>query len=322
MNLSRWISELEGRKIAVIGDLILDEFIWGSVRRISPEAPVPVVEVDRESTRLGGAANVAVNLVSLGAEPLLVGILGNDSASNSFCENLESHKISRDGLVFDPSRLTTVKSRIIAHQQQVCRTDREDRSPISSAVRTEVAEQAGRAISESDAVILSDYSKGILAEGTARMLIERARSSGRFLAVDPKLRDFAAYRGATVITPNKKETEAASGIPLESFSDLRRAARRLLETAESKALLVTLGEAGMALFEGDQVFEIETAAREVFDVTGAGDTVIAVFTLAAAAGAPLYEAALLANHAAGVVVGKVGTAAVYPEDLKRSLGDA
>ncbi len=319
MNLPRWISKFEGRKIAIIGDLILDEFIWGSVRRISPEAPVPVVEVDRESTRLGGAANVAVNLVSLGATPMLVGILGNDSASSSFCENLESHKITRDGLVFDPSRLTTVKSRIIAHQQQVCRTDREDRSPIPKAVRAEVLERASRAIAKADAVILSDYSKGILAEGTAQLLIERARSNESFLAVDPKLRDFAAYRGATVITPNKKETETASGITLESPSDLRRAARKLLEASESKALLVTLGKAGMALFEGDQVFEIETVAREVYDVTGAGDTVIAVFTLAAAAGAPLYEAALLANHAAGVVVGKIGTAAVYPEDLRRSL---
>lgn len=319
MNLSRWISKFEGRKIAIIGDLILDEFIWGSVRRISPEAPVPVVEVDRESTRLGGAANVAVNLVSLGATPMLVGILGNDSASSSFCENLESHKITREGLVFDPSRLTTVKSRIIAHQQQVCRTDREDRSPIPKAVRAEVLERASRAIAKADAVILSDYSKGILAEGTAQLLIERARSNESFLAVDPKLRDFAAYRGATVITPNKKETETASGITLESPSDLRRAARKLLEASESKALLVTLGKAGMALFEGDQVFEIETVAREVYDVTGAGDTVIAVFTLAAAAGAPLYEAALLANHAAGVVVGKIGTAAVYPEDLRRSL---
>lgn len=317
--LEELIQAFPETKIAVIGDLILDQFIWGKVSRISPEAPVPVVEVTRESEHLGGAANVALNLVALGATPLLVGVIGEDSAGELFKANLEGAGIGAEGLVTDSSRRTTVKTRIIAQHQQVCRTDRECRSPLSQEVRWSLLEKAREAVQRADAVIISDYAKGVIDPEQTVQLIRSARELGRFVAVDPKVADYRVYSGASIITPNKHEAELASGIVIDGAVSLEKAAQRILALAQADNLLITRGEDGMSLFEGTQCHHIPTVAREVFDVTGAGDTVIASLTLGAAAGAALPLAALLANHAAGVVVGKLGTATASPSEILDSL---
>lgn len=306
-------------KIAIIGDLILDQFIWGKVSRISPEAPVPVVEVTRESEHLGGAANVALNLVALGAIPLLVGVIGEDPAADLFEANLQRAGIGGEGLVIDPTRRTTVKTRIIAQHQQVCRTDRECRAPLSSAIRQALLQKAREAVQQCDAVIISDYAKGVIDAEHTMQLIQSAKDLGRFVAVDPKVADYRVYRGASIITPNKHEAELASGISIDGPESLEKAAQRILALAQADNLLITRGEDGMSLFEGARCHHIPTVAREVYDVTGAGDTVIANLTLGVAAGAALPLAALLANHAAGVVVGKLGTATASPLEILESL---
>lgn len=313
------VEAFSGRRIAVVGDLILDEFVWGKVERISPEAPVPVVEVVRESVHLGGAANVAANLAALGACPLLVGVVGADEPARRLLEQLERLGIEARGVVTDGGRNTTIKTRIIAHHQQVCRMDRENRAPFPESTFRRLEEAARRAIRESEAVIFSDYAKGVLAPAVTGPLLQLCRREGKFSAVDPKNSDFSLYRRASIVTPNLKEAERASGVLIQDGESLQAAGRRLLETAEADYLLVTRGEEGMTLFDRKEVVHLPTTAREVFDVTGAGDTVVAVLALAVAAGASVPEAAALANHAAGVVVGKLGTAAATVEELVHSL---
>jgi len=317
--LTEIVTRFTGTRIAVVGDLILDEFIWGDVQRISPEAPVPVVEVNRESLLPGGAANVAMNLASLGAEPLVVGLVGDDSAGRRLEDVLEQSGVTAGLLVRDPERLTTVKTRIIAHQQQVCRADRENREAPPPGILSRVRQQARRAIEQSQAVILSDYAKGVFIDSLARDLIHYSLDGGSFVAVDPKKDDFSAYSNASILTPNLKEAERACGFPISDPDSLRKAGIQLMASHGLANLLITMGEKGMALFQEGRFHLIETAAREVYDVTGAGDTVIAVLTLAVAAGADLNEAAHLANHAAGIVVGKVGTATPTPEELLANL---
>jgi len=317
--LEEIVTRFTGTRITVVGDLILDEFIWGDVQRISPEAPVPVVEVNRESLLPGGAANVAMNLASLGAEPLVVGLIGDDSAGRRLEDVLEQSGVTAGFLVRDPERRTTVKTRIIAHQQQVCRTDRENRMTPSPEILSRVRQKARRAIEQSRAVILSDYAKGVFIDSLARDLIRHSLDGGSFVAVDPKKDDFSAYATASILTPNLKEAERACGFPILDPDSLRRAGTELMASHGLASLLITMGEKGMALFQEGSFHLIETAAKEVYDVTGAGDTVIAVLTLAVAAGAALNEAAHLANHAAGIVVGKVGTATPTPEELIKSL---
>jgi D-beta-D-heptose 7-phosphate kinase/D-beta-D-heptose 1-phosphate adenosyltransferase len=310
----------EGKRIVVLGDLMLDEFIWGRVRRISPEAPVPVVEVERHSIALGGAGNVASNLVALGARPLTVGTVGSDSDAERLRDVLAAAGVSSEGLVVDGSRPTTLKTRIIAHNQQVVRADRESRAPVSPEIEQQVILSFSAALDGADAVVVSDYAKGLLTPGVLKGTLSHARQLDRTVCLDPKRRSFANYQPVTVITPNNQEAGEAAGISIEDEASLIEAGRKILREIECRAVLVTRGEEGMTLFtDGGDFTHIETVAREVYDVTGAGDTVIATLTLALAAGATLAEAAVLANHAAGVVVGKVGTAAVTREELLATM---
>ncbi len=306
-------------QIAVVGDLILDTFIWGRVERISPEAPVPVVDVVRETDCLGGAANVARNLAALGARPILIGVVGADSAGRRFQELLEEGGIDGRGVVVDPARCTTTKSRIIAHHQQVCRFDREDRRPPVAALLDQVRGRALQALSDVRGLIISDYAKGMISHGLTRPLIERCGEGGITVAADPKSRDLSLYRGVSVITPNRHEAELAAGVDIVDRESLGRAARVIQERCACRQVLITRGEEGMSLLDGELLHEFPAVAREVFDVTGAGDTVIATFSLALAAGATPAEAAVLSNHAAGVVVGKLGTATLTGEELRRAL---
>jgi len=295
---------------------MLDRFIWGSVHRISPEAPVPVVEIKRESICLGGAANVSANIRSLGGTPLTLGVIGKDLEGRRLKEEFLSLGVPVTALVEDPERTTTVKTRIIAHHQQVCRADREDKAALSRRTRARVVREFRRLLPKVDAVVISDYAKGLISPSFLKETLPNARAAGKIVCVDPKMLDFAAYRPATVITPNISEAERASGVAILSKRDLLRAGRKILRETRIRHLLITRGEQGMALFEDESnVTSIPTQAREVFDVTGAGDTVISTLALGLVSGLSILHAAILSNIAAGIVVGKLGTASVTPEEL-------
>ena len=314
------VSRFCDQPILVVGDLILDHFVWGTVDRISPEAPVPVVKVVKEGFHLGGAANVARNLSVLKAQPLLVGMVGCDEAGERLVQELEREGISGEGLIRVSDRTTTIKTRIIAQQQQVCRTDRESTDPPSDELLAQINDSYLSYLKQARGVIVSDYAKGVLSRVLVPDLIREARQEEKFIGVDPKRSDFSGYRGASLVTPNTKEAERASGVEIVDEASFIEAGQRLLEITTADSLLVTRGEEGMTLFEGQEHAHIPTAAREVFDVTGAGDTVIASLTLAVTAGASVGEAAVLANHAAGVAVGKLGTAAATVDEILASIG--
>ncbi len=314
------LDRFQGRRLIVLGDLMLDEFIWGEVRRISPEAPVPVVEVRRETLQLGGAGNVVTNLLALGAEAIPIGILGEDEAGRRMRALFADEGASVEGLLTVPDRPTTRKTRIVAHSQQMVRADREDRSLISEAIERQILALYLAALPSADAVILSDYDKGLLTPALLQSAIRAARAAGKPICLDPKIRHFSHYRLVDVVTPNQIEAERASGIEITDPASLLQAASRIRDLLDCRHVLITRGELGMSLFDaGGTISHIPTTAREVYDVTGAGDTVIATLTLALAAGAPLLDAAILANLAAGVVVGKVGTAAVSQDELRATL---
>jgi D-beta-D-heptose 7-phosphate kinase/D-beta-D-heptose 1-phosphate adenosyltransferase len=313
-------ARFEGKRIIVLGDLMLDEFIWGRVRRISPEAPVPVVEVERQTLALGGAGNVASNLVALGASPMPFGIVGDDADADRLREAFRSLGVECAGLVADGCRPTTLKTRIIAHNQQVVRADRESRAPVSPEVERKIVEAFKRHIEAADAIVVSDYNKGLLTPRLLKLALGAARERELIVCLDPKMRGFAHYQPVTVITPNNQEAADAAGIIVEDEAGLIEAGRKILSSIDCRAVLVTRGEEGMTLFtDGGEVTHIPTVAREVYDVTGAGDTVVATLALALATGASLTEAAVLANHAAGVVVGKIGTATVTREELLATM---
>ena len=318
--LQKIVQQFSDQPVLVVGDLMLDRFVWGRVERISPEAPVPVVEVVKESVHLGGAANVAYNLSVLKARPLLVGVVGSDEAGDRLVEELHRQEISSEGIVRDDTRATTIKTRIIAHNQQVCRTDREDKAPLSQGAVGQIRGAYQTFLEEAKGVIISDYAKGALSAALVVDLIQEAREAKKFVAVDPKAGDFSVYCGASIVTPNKKEAARASGVEIVDELSFIQAGEKLLEVTASDYLLITRGEEGMTLFEGKEPSHIPTVAQEVFDVSGAGDTVIASLTLAVAADASIGEAAILANHAAGVAVGKLGTAAATGEEILSSLG--
>jgi rfaE bifunctional protein kinase chain/domain len=304
------------RRVLVLGDVMLDAFIWGRVARISPEAPVPVVEVTGQSFHLGGAGNVAANVRSLGGHAVLAGTIGRDHAGRHIEEVLAEQGIEPRLVFTDVGRPTTVKTRIVAHGQQVVRTDREDAGDIAESAERALLEALRAELPEAAALVISDYQKGTLTASLLRRTLARARHRRVPVLVDPKLRHFRLYRGATVVTPNQLEAEQATGLRLSDDGERREAGRRILALLACRAVVVTRGEHGLSLFErGRAPVEVPTAAREVFDVTGAGDSVIATMALALAAGATLREAAILANCAAGVVVGKVGTAQVTPSEL-------
>lgn len=314
------LARFDRARILVVGDLILDQYIWGEVNRISPEAPIPVVEVLRETFSLGGAANVAHNARTLGACVEICGLVGADAYGLKLLEMLEEKKIQTRGVIRDPSRPTTLKTRIVAHRQQVVRVDREDTRGMNASLLAMMTERIREILSEVDAVVVEDYGKGVVQEALLREIIPRARHSGKFVTVDPKKDHFDFYRGATAITPNRLEAELASGVRISDSQSLVEAGARLLDQLQCSAVLIKLGERGMCLFEpGQQPFEIAAHAREVYDVSGAGDTVIAVFTTALVAGANLREAAALSNLAGGLVVEKLGTATVTREEMRARL---
>lgn len=315
----RLLSSMRGKRVLVVGDVMLDEFVWGKVARISPEAPVPVVEVTRESCHLGGACNVASNVRDLEGRPLVVGIVGRDAAAAKVRQALADSGIE-DGLVEDAARPTTVKTRIIAHHQQVVRADREQADDISGPLQDAVLARIRSALPDCRALVLSDYQKGVLTPRLMKALLALAHRAGVPVLVDPKLRHFALYKRVAVITPNQLEAEQASGLRIRSDQDLERAGRSILKTLGCGAVLITRGEHGMSLFPKDAgTVHIPTTAREIYDVTGAGDTVIATLGLALAAGASLTQGAVLANYAAGVVVGKLGTATASPREVLAAI---
>ena len=307
-------------KILVVGDIMMDRFIWGNVSRISPEAPVPVVLIEKETLLLGGAANVVNNIHSLGGHVSLCGVIGDDEGGQRVLRELTQRGVDIRGLMIEEGRQTTTKTRIIAHQQQVVRIDRETTDFLKSSTFRDLSTFIDGHIKDFDGIILSDYGKGILTRELIRALIQRASETKRFVMVDPKLKNFFFYRGATVITPNTGEASAAAGVPITDLSSLKRVGKALLKRLRCEVLVITRGEEGMALFEPNQEpYLVPTVAREVYDVTGAGDTVIGTMALAMAAGVGVKEAARLANHAAGIVVGKVGTATVTREELAREI---
>lgn len=310
------ISKFPTLRILVAGDLMLDEFVWGEVSRISPEAPVPVVEVTGESCFAGGAANVARNLREMGAQASVAGVRGEDAAGEKLAALLAGSGIEQDAVVASPDCPTIVKTRVIARHQQVVRIDREQRRRPAPEIERQVLERLGARSDGWHAVIFSDYAKGFLTPPFAAGLIDLAR--GRIITVDPSPLNPLAWHGVTAVKPNLREARAAAGLLPDSPAE--EAAARLLEMWDTRMVLITMGEHGMLLVErGGQPYHTPTRAREVFDVSGAGDTAIAVFTLALAAGAAPREAAELANHASGVAVGKLGTATVKPEELLESI---
>ena len=316
------VAHMSGRRVVVYGDAMLDEFVWGDVTRISPEAPVPVVDIRRESVRLGGAANVLANLVALGARAQVVGLVGRDRAGERLRAELgkagASHSL--DTLIVDEERPTTIKTRIIAHNQLVVRADRERRAPASAGVEDKLIEALAAALREADALVVSDYDKGAVTPRVLGEVLPRARAAGIPALVDPKLRNFDHYRPATLVTPNHHEALRLTATEDDTDEGLARAARSLRARLACDSVLITRGERGMMLLEGDgEPVYVETVAREVYDVTGAGDTVIATLAAAVAAGATLAEAAALANHAAGIVVGKLGTATAGAAELIESV---
>ena len=309
------LEKLRGRNVVVLGDVMLDEFVWGDVTRISPEAPVPVVDVRRESVHLGGAANVLANLVALGALGSVVGVVGNDAAGTRLQNGLRELGTQEGCLVVDESRPSTIKTRIIAHSQLVVRTDRESRIPVNGKVEEKIVSCLKEALKEADAFVVSDYDKGVVTPAVLREILPLAYEKVPVL-IDPKLRNFNSYRPATLVTPNHFEALRMSNSEDTSDDGSHRAAKVIREKLGCDAVVITRGDRGMMLLEanGEPVF-VKTAAREVYDVTGAGDTVIAALAGALCAGSTMLEAAALANHAAGIVVGKVGTATATSDEL-------
>jgi D-beta-D-heptose 7-phosphate kinase/D-beta-D-heptose 1-phosphate adenosyltransferase len=325
--LQQLLAAARRRRVLVLGDVMLDQFIWGQVNRISPEAPVPVVDYQRESVMPGGAANVARNLSAFGVKTELVAVVGNDEPASRLRKLLGEHRVGCDGLVTHPVRPTSIKTRIVAHQQQVVRVDREMRGELDNPSTRRLLQEITRRLPGADAVIVGDYGKGVVTQGLMDELKQLCRTRGIWLSMDPKPVHQLNLTGLSLITPNRKEAFELSGLrddtrdanPLRDMNLIRTAGRLLNELAPA-VLLITLGEHGMLLCRrGERPHHIPTVAQEVFDVSGAGDTVIATFTLAITAGAAPLEAAMVSNHAAGVVVGKVGTAIVTPQELIRSF---
>ena len=330
-NLQKIIRNFHKAKVLVVGDLILDEYIWGDVQRISPEAPVPVVWAKNRSYVPGGTANVAGNIRALDAQTCLLGVIGRDQNSKVLLAELKKRKVNTSGIFVEDSRHTTVKTRIIAGHQQVVRVDWEHTHPLSKELNRRIIKFIEKNIAKFDALIIEDYGKGVINVSLLERLIELTKKHKKIITVDPKEDNFQYYRGVTSITPNRKELENAirnlkirdtanrfkvNNDRLFRDAEVDSAARQIMEYLELESLLVTLGEQGMKLFEpGGRIAHIPTVAQEVFDVSGAGDTVISTFTLALCSGASKLEAAYIANYAAGIVVGKVGTAVTNRREL-------
>jgi D-beta-D-heptose 7-phosphate kinase/D-beta-D-heptose 1-phosphate adenosyltransferase len=316
-------SRLAGRTVLIIGDVMLDHFVIGRVDRISPEAPVPVVRFDHEEYRLGGAANVAHNVAALGGRVDVIGVAGSDAAADTLRAHLDRARIGSSALVADAARSTTRKLRVVTtRNQQVARIDYEHDVEVTGEVEASVIDRIERLSAGADAILISDYLKGVVSRAVANAAINAARRRGVPVLVDPKVPHIDYYAGATVITPNHHEAEAVTHMRIRSAAEALAAAARFRERACCESVLITRGEHGMTLLGPDGEAELAAEAREVSDVTGAGDTVIATMTLALAAGASLVEAARLANRAAGIVVGKFGPATVSVGELRGATGHA
>lgn len=313
--VSKTMLKFRGRRVLVIGDFILDHFVWGDVERISPEAPVPVVDVREESYRLGGALNVAANLAALGAKPTAVGILGEDGFADQVRRLAESKGIALKA-VTSLDRPTIRKTRIVGGAQQMVRIDREVRGRPDAETVHGMIRHITESLKNTQAVVISDYAKGVVQRAVLKALVPKANHAGVPIVVDPKVQNFWLYQHVTLLTPNTKEAGESIGRKLKTEADLEAAGKTIIKRLHLKALLITRGEHGMSLIEADdRVTHIPTRAQEVFDVTGAGDTVTAVTGLGLAAGLDIRMALELANLAAGIVVGKVGTAVVSPQEL-------
>ena len=321
--LERYLHRFAQARVLVIGDLILDHYIWGKVHRVSPEAPVPVVHVESESLQLGGAANVFKNVVSLGGQADLCGVIGSDEGGQALLKELGSHRRSRGGVVIDSDRPTTRKTRIVAHNQQIVRFDVEQRTSLSPTVERKIVRYVTSRLSEVTCLIISDYAKGVV---TPSLMAHLRRLTSRYnvpMVIDPKIEHVSYYSGATVVTPNHLEAYQVAGLTPNMEHPIDEVGPILQQRLNSEAVLITRGEAGMSLFESQRKpLHIPAVARQVYDVTGAGDTVVSTLALAMSTGAPLRDAAALANHAAGIVVGMVGTASVTRAQLKDALTHA
>jgi D-beta-D-heptose 7-phosphate kinase/D-beta-D-heptose 1-phosphate adenosyltransferase len=315
------IEAFKKQSILIIGDTMVDKFIWGTVKRISPEAPVPVVEVTRESEVLGGAGNVAANIAALGAKAYIISAIGEDETAASLKRLLQERGISSDYLVKDPNKPTIIKTRIIAASQQVVRVDKEIKGAFHPSIEEKIIRNIEEIIPKSTGVIISDYGKGIVGDKVLKKAIELSKKAQIPITVDPKLDNFKKYRGVDSITPNTKEAiEGMKASNIETQEDIARLGTDILNLLESKSVLITRSEKGMMLIEPNgKITNIPTRAKEVYDVTGAGDTVISTMTLALAAKADFISAAEIANFAAGIVVAKIGTATASPQELIKTI---
>lgn len=297
----------DGKRIAVIGDMMLDGYFWGDVKRISPEAPVPVLEVEEEFFRFGGAANVAFNILTLGGIPVPIGVIGYDNYGTIFSSLIKEKNIEDDGIIIDDERPTTTKTRVIANSQHVVRIDKESKEYINGKIEQKILSYLESVLDKLDGIILQDYNKGILTVSLISKIISLAKKKNILVTVDPKFDNFFEYKNVTVFKPNRKETESVLGMKIKTDNDISSAGEKLLHMLNSDYVLLTLGEGGIAVFKkGDKERRMPTKARKVADVSGAGDTVISTLTIGLAAGADIYEACFLANYAAGVVCGEVG----------------
>jgi rfaE bifunctional protein kinase chain/domain len=313
--LSTLKSHFKGLKIAIVGDMMLDCYFWGEVKRISPEAPVPVVEVGNEFYRFGGAANVALNILKLGGIPFPVGVIGYDNYGTIFKSLVTEAGISEEGVIIDEERPTTAKTRVIADSQHVVRIDKESKDYLSKKNQSKVIEYIEKNIKNFDGIILQDYNKGVLTASLIERIIQLANRNKVLITVDPKFNNFFHYKNVTVFKPNRKEAEDVLGIKIRTEEDIETAGKRILEKINAKYVLLTLGEDGIAVFEkGKGPQKMETKARKVADVSGAGDTVISTLTMALSAGADILEASYLANYAGGIVCGEVG---IIPIELDK-----
>ncbi len=314
------LEQFKSAHILVVGDIILDRFIWGKVSRISPEAPVPVVDINHESIMLGGAANVLNNIISLGGKASICGAVGDDEMGRRIIHELRLKNINTDGIIVDSCRPTTVKTRVIAHNQQVVRFDRESKGDIACASEDIILGYLKAHYHSFSGIIISDYAKGVVTKKLVSGIVRMANGRKTPVAVDPKVGHFDYYKNVSVVTPNNLEASQAAGFEITDDASLAAAGKKLIERLKSDAVLITRGEYGMSLFQnGGKPAHIPTVAKEVYDVTGAGDTVIAVLMLALSTGADMREAAVIANHAAGIVVGEVGTATVGLDNLKKTI---
>ncbi|MDP7115607.1 MAG: D-glycero-beta-D-manno-heptose-7-phosphate kinase [Candidatus Woesearchaeota archaeon] len=314
------VEKFKEKRILVIGDIMLDKYIRGNVKRISPEAPVQVVSVEKEDYAPGGAANVATNITGLGAGALIIGFVGDDETKDVLLSELKKREIFTEGVVVDNKRPTIQKVRVLGQNQQLLRFDYEKNGGGDELVEEELIKNIKELVKGVDAVIISDYNKGVITQKTIDVLSKIVKEEGKIVVVDPKPKNLKFYNGFSLITPNYNEAVMMANLTGEASEDIEKVGKGLLNELGS-TLLVTQGEKGMSLFESEgKITHIPTKAKEVYDVTGAGDTVVAVLTLALCSGASMKQAAIIANHAAGVVVGKVGTSTVTVEEIGQSLG--